>query len=268
MSHKQELFGLINQFFDQVFVITLKKSTDRHEILQNKLSGLDYEIFWGINGAELDLNQLEKEGKLDKNINYQSKGHHLAPGEVGCALSHVGIYQTILDRNLKNALILEDDLMIDADNANSSETLRKSFHELPENWELLYLGYANNNNRINFQAHLRTWIVYPLLYVFNRSRFNPLKYRRRFPRKFSENLQRAGFHYRTHAYGISNSGARKVLQYQTPVGLAADNAVSEMCTLNAIRAFRVKNCIFYQNRDLDTTIHSRYLDDDKSPHKH
>ena len=103
--------------------------------------------------------------------------------------------------------------------------------------------------------------------MFYNKRFNPAKYRRRFPRNYSENLERAGHHYRTHAYGISNSGARKMLEFQSPLGLAADNAVSEMCVQNELLAFRVKNRVFYQNRDLKSTIEGRYTDGNKSPHK-
>ncbi|PWN07821.1 glycosyltransferase family 25 protein [Rhodohalobacter mucosus] len=268
MSSKEAIFKLINRSFDQVFLISLKKSNDRREKLKDILNGLDYEIFWGVNGSELDLNELELSGKLDNSGRYQQNRPPLSSGEVGCALSHLGIYQTILERGLKNALILEDDLVVDQSNPGLPGTLEQSFSELPPDWDLLYLGYADNNNAISPGGLLRAWAIYPLLYLFNRERFNPAKFRRRFPRNYSQNLQRAGYHYRTHAYGVSNNGAKKILGFQTPVAYASDNAISEMCTTKAINAFRVKNRVFYQNRDLETTIKGRYIDKGKSPHRH
>ena len=267
MSSKEAFFPLINRFFDQVFLISLEKSTDRHQRLQSILDGLDYDIFWGVNGSELDLNELELSGKLDNNGRYKQNKPPLSDGEVGCALSHLGVYQAILDRNLKNALVLEDDLIVDYSNPELPASLEQSFSELPHDWDLLYLGYAENNNAISPGGLLRAWAIYPLLYLFNRERFNPAKFRRRFPRHYSQNLQRAGYHYRTHAYGVSNSGAKKILDFQMPVAYASDNAISEMCTANIINAFRVKNRVFDQNRDLETTIKGRYIDQGKSPHR-
>ena len=263
MTDKSQLFNKINTFFDRVFVISLKESTDRQELFKDTLQGLDYEVFRGVNGKELEIQDLVKDGSLSTNI---SESSSLTSGEIGCALSHLGVYKKIIDLNLKNALILEDDLILDIQDSDNLHSLSKGLQELPDDWEFLYLGYALNNNKMSYSAYLRSWLIYPILSLYDRERFNPFKYRRRFPRKYSQNLQRAGYHYRLHSYGVSRAGAQKIIDYQTPIHLAADNAVSEMCTENRLNAFRLKKRIFFQNRDLDTTIKGRY-NKNHSPHK-
>jgi len=258
MTGKLDLFKKINTFFDRVFIITLKESTDRQELLSNTLEGLDYEICWGVNGKELKNTDLIEEG---------SGNDALTLGEVGCAMSHLSVYKKIIDLDLNNALILEDDLVLKTINSEDIDTLNFGLKELPADWELIYLGYALNNNKMSYSTYLRTWIIYPLLSLYDRNRYNPFKFRRRFPRKYSQHLQKAGYHYRTHSYGISKSGAQKMLDFQTPVKLASDNAISEMCINNKLNAFRLKKRIFFQNRDLESTIKGRY-NKSKSPHKH
>ncbi len=256
---KKQLFHLLNQFFDKIFIITLPGKSERHDFFKKTLEGLDYEIHWGVVGNDLDIHELDKNGKIDLAKQKQLDGKNLSKGEIGCAFSHLSVYKTILDRGYKNALIFEDDIRLsDADLNALSHSLQQSLLELPDNWEFLYLGYANNNNRVTLPVHVRVWLINPILSIFNFKRFNPVKFRRRFPKNYSKNLQRAGYHYRIHSYGITANGAKKIIDFQSPITKAADNAISEMCSLGKINAFRVKKRIFFQNRDLDTTIEGRY----------
>jgi len=265
-TQKRELFKLLNRYFDKVYLITLKRSVERHPLIQNLLDGLEYEIFWGVDGQELDIGSLRKKGKVGNSDLGLVNNQILTPGEIGCALSRVGVYREILDQKLNNALILEDDLILKDDYEEVSESLIQSMMELPENWELLYLGYANNNNSMGYQAYLRAFFIYPILSFIDKDKFDPGTYRRRYPREYSSNLQKAGYHHRTHAYAVSKSGARKILQFQTPVSQASDHALSTLCIRNKINAFRLRKKLFYQNRDLESTIYGRYEDSRNSPH--
>jgi len=258
--YKKDIFNLLNSFFDKIFIITLKKSTDRHSLFRDLFDGLDYDILWGVNGKELDLDELNNKGVIDLEKQIELLGKPLTKGEIGCALSHLNVYRTILDEGYKNALVFEDDIRLsNNDLKDLYSSLKLSLEELPDDWEFLYLGYAANNSKVTLPVYLRTWIIYPLLSVFNFKRFKPAKFRRRYPRKFSANLQRAGYHYRIHSYGITSKGAQKIIDFQSPIIRAADNAISEMCSLGLINAFRLKKRIFFQNRDLDTTIEDRYV---------
>lgn len=98
MLQKSVLFDCINNSFDKIYVITLKRSRDRHTIIEKLLQGLDYEIFWGVDGSNLDYKELLKKNlycpEITRRLNITGK--ELTPGEIGYSLSHIGIYKKIL----------------------------------------------------------------------------------------------------------------------------------------------------------------------------
>ena len=74
MLQKSVLFDCINNSFDKICVITLKRSSDRHTIIEKLLQGLDYEIFWGVDGSNLDYKELLK--KISTALKYPEIKHH------------------------------------------------------------------------------------------------------------------------------------------------------------------------------------------------
>lgn len=257
MSHKKAIFNLLNDFFDHIYLISLRRSKDRHPRIKKALEGLDYQIFWGVDGNQLNLDDLKKDGLYEPSLSKKTfpSGREMTKGEIGCALSHIEVYKDIIDRNFQNALILEDDLKI---NTTNSEELSQSFSELPENWDLLYLGYLYNNNSITFPIHFRLYIAYPILNFLGMEKYNSKKLKCKYPRPYSKHLELSGYHYGTHAYGVSQLGAKKILDYQTPILMPPDNAIGMMCMKETINAFRVKKRIFHQNRkEFVTTISGR-----------
>lgn len=255
MTPKKQLFNHLNSFFDRIYLITLKKSKKRHVLMKKLLDGLKYEICWGIAGDLLSEQELEEkyDDRLAKLQNPSKKG--LKAGEIGCALSHVKIYKDILSKGYKNALILEDDLILEMSNA---PYLPEALNELPSDWELLYFGYLLNNNHLTIPIQLRIHVVYPLLTMLGFRKYNADQLRCKFPRPYSKHLELSGYHYGTHAYGVTASGAEKLLVEQTPVSMAPDNAIGMMCMRESVKAFRLKRQLFHQNKDLDTTITDRY----------
>lgn len=257
MSVKTELFKKLNDFFDHIYLITLRKSTERQERIRNVLDGLDYDFFWAVNGYELDMGELERQGNYNSDkakwIKFEKKVNpkDLSPGMIGCSLSHVNVYKDMLEKNYKCVLILEDDLIVES---GKTDVLEKAISELPEDWELFYLGYLFNNNSLNIPAHLRIHLAYPLLSALGFKRYNPHRFRCKYPRPYSGHLDLSGYHYGTHAYGVTATGAKKILDFQSPVVREPDNALAEMCMNEMIRAFNIKERIFHQNRKLPSTI--------------
>jgi len=246
------VFEILNETFDNIYIITLKRSADRHSIFKERLNGLNYEIFWGVDGQKLNVESLKKEGLYDpekaraiqRDLNLEPAG--LSKSVLGCALSHIGIYKDVIKNGYEKVLIFEDDITVDH---TKNQFLREALGELPTDWELLYLGYLYNNNTRTFNINLRIKLIYPLLSLLGYDRYDPYRYKCKFPRPWSEHLQLAGFHYGAHAYGVTLEGAQKILEEQTPIVMEADNAISEMCQSEELKAFRIKDRVFHQDRD-------------------
>lgn len=118
---------ILNKHFDKIFVITLEGSS-RMEKMINRLKGIEYEFFYGVNGATLDKTP------------YIEMGSKQTRGQLGCTLSHYKIYEKMVSENIDKVLILEDDCLFN-DNLNNLDTYME---QLPEDWGLFYVGWDNN----------------------------------------------------------------------------------------------------------------------------
>jgi glycosyl transferase family 25 len=93
----------------QVFIISLKNSQRIH-ILKKRLKDIrvNYKIFNGINGINF-----YKKKKLhliySKRLTKKNIDRELSPSEVGAAASHLAIYKNIIQKNIDQAIIMEDD---------------------------------------------------------------------------------------------------------------------------------------------------------------
>lgn len=95
------------------FVINLDNSPERMAKISERLNELEipFERLSGVYGADLSEEEIAKYycAKLNKK-NYRRP---LGFGEIGCYISHIKSWQTIVDRQLHCALILEDDIVIE-----------------------------------------------------------------------------------------------------------------------------------------------------------
>ena len=93
-----------------IFVINLPKDQERRQAVGKQFSRLrlDYEVIPGVNGEVLSKEELVQSYNQKKALRIQCRP--LVPAEIGCALSHIAVYRTIIERQLPYALILEDDV--------------------------------------------------------------------------------------------------------------------------------------------------------------
>lgn len=91
----------------KIFIINLESDIERkYSMLQQASSlGLDVEIIKAVNGKQLSKDEVMKLSR-----DFYSNGMTL--GELGCSLSHLSVYQRIVDENIPLALIMEDDVEI------------------------------------------------------------------------------------------------------------------------------------------------------------
>jgi glycosyl transferase family 25 len=85
-----------------IFVVSLKTAQARRERITRQMSslGLAFTFFDAVDGRA--MNEEERKALL-------APGFSLSPGEIGCYLSHIGIYERICAEAIPLALILEDD---------------------------------------------------------------------------------------------------------------------------------------------------------------
>ena len=99
----------------KVFVLTLPGDDARRAPLLSELErqGIDYELFFGINGRN-GLSP-EHEKMVDRAAAEQVMRRVLTNGEFACALSHRAIYERVLAEGLDAAMVLEDDALLRPD---------------------------------------------------------------------------------------------------------------------------------------------------------
>jgi len=113
-------------FFDRIFCINLDSRPDRWErcLDQFKIFGIDDKV---------------QRFSAIKIVDQNNESNKFL-GRCGCSLSHFEICKIAKKENLKNYLVLEDDFEINLDKNSLFDNLDKSIKELPEDWDILYLG--------------------------------------------------------------------------------------------------------------------------------
>jgi len=113
-------------FFDKIFCINLDNRKDRWEKCCDKFSLL------GIK------DKVERFPALT--LPHLTEIDPKTRGRAGCALSHATILRKAAELGLKNYLVLEDDFDLCYSPEECSESLRLAHQDLPEEWNILYLG--------------------------------------------------------------------------------------------------------------------------------
>lgn len=246
-------FDPLNNFFDKIFVITLKRSTHRQAHINKALQGLHYEFFFGADKNNFSIDELK-----EKNIYNETSAvkHHryskaMNPGQIGCALSHKNIYEEIINNGYEKTLVLEDDV----------EPVMESLHlfseiinELPGDWELLYFDYSKNEK----PQHLKKYL-YHLQRIVGRLKWDHTIINNLYPKHFTKHLSVAGFHDYTDAYAITISGAKKLLDLQSPVSYVADNLLAIASASKKVNAFISHPKLFQQLSQGESTTFDSLL---------
>jgi glycosyl transferase, family 25 len=254
----KDFFHQLNQYFDKVYVITLRRANERHEHLRHILEGLDYEILYGVDKQDLDIEDLKTKGIYDEPLAIK---HHrftkpLLPGMIGCSWSHRNIYDDIIQNNFRNALVLEDDVVIDE---STIQYFPEMVKQLPSDWELVYLGYARNEESNSFSFAKK--LAYHIQHVMGTFKLSHKTIRNLFPKKITEHVYQSGYHDQTHAYGITLSGARKLKALQEPISFIADNLLAHAATNDIVKAYVFKPKLINQLSQGEEKKTSTYVND-------
>jgi glycosyl transferase family 25 len=237
------IIQFLDRYFDKILVVSVSRFTDRHVRVKQNLAGLPFEFFWGTDKLNIDYEQSIADGIYDAAMaqKLQRQGKALNLGEIACSLSHRGLYATMIENNWQKVLILEDDVLPKMENLPQ---LPAALEELPDNWELVYLGYLKHEQ---VTAALKAkQFFYKIISAFGLMAWSYKMVTNLLPKPFSTHLRKAGFHDCTHAYAITLQGAKKLLTAQTPVVYRADDLLSATIMKGELNAFVTEPKFFDQ----------------------
>ncbi len=130
-----------------IYVINMKCCKDRWLETQNKLNTLNINAqrFDATIGRELS----EQEIKIWYCPKKNNKQYHrdLTSGEIGCYISHMRVWQKIVDEALPMCVILEDDLSIQSSFSRIIEAAEKL-----QNWDFIKLSDSRNLAFVDTQS--------------------------------------------------------------------------------------------------------------------
>ncbi|CAG8737636.1 35421_t:CDS:1, partial [Racocetra persica] len=134
----------------------------------------------------LDVEYFDAVSKFDKILQkYANENGEVTVGQRACYVTHYLVYHTVIDKGFNNVLILEDDVDFES---NITDIMTDIHRNLPESWDTLFLGHCYET-----RGQL----------VGNSS----------FPNQLYKSMQPQC----AHAYGISKSGASKILEAIDPM---------------------------------------------------
>ncbi len=186
------------KFIDCIYVINLDKRPERLACIKEQFSkvGLRLNRVRGVEGWLLTEDQKQELAGL-----YPVQ---LRPGEYGCLLSQVSIYEDAYKRGFSHIWILEDDAVIEKD-VSQIPLLLKELSQIDPKWDVFY---TDSDPRTHEKGYCKPTSmcprpmqdVKPLAYYLERI-------------KISENIQLIRSRWGTYSYIVSRKGIRKLRNY-------------------------------------------------------
>ena len=167
---------------DRIYVIGLQRRPERRRRLEACFDELGIEVVWTV---AVDGRKLTDDILAERNISSpDGDGWYveLKKGEIGCFLSHFGVWQDVVNSGLERVLVLEDDVHPTAEFPERLQQLVSEADRLQREWEFIYL--------------FREW----------------QKLDEDEPVKGAKQLVRPGFCYSAAAYLLTRSGAETLLR--------------------------------------------------------
>tara|TARA_B100000902_G_scaffold59643_1_gene66777 strand:+ start:60471 stop:61172 length:702 start_codon:yes stop_codon:yes gene_type:complete len=141
----------LNDYFEKIYVISLRSARNRRDHITNLSKKFDFkfEFVDAVDYKTIDVDKLKKEKKIaypgntffcTRKCTCKGLGHELNVKQLGPNLSHLKVWNKIIDLNLGNALILEDDCHFKPGFQNSFNEVAENF---PKNWNYICLGRNN-----------------------------------------------------------------------------------------------------------------------------
>ena len=219
-SQSQSIF---NRFFDKIFIINLRESTKRWDIVsQNfKDKGIEVERYDGIDGRCKTLEECDEKQSLFETTYGVKYGKKIKnPKErlpaSSLTLAHKLIYTEMVKRGWEQILICEDDVWLSNDIESRFKDVLK---QLPPTWDMIYLGAGGQAGYkgLSLRKTPNNQHLTDLAPHYDEKWYVKVKEDLRSPcykdcKKYSKDLTKPGRIGGTWAVAISQKGARKLLK--------------------------------------------------------
>lgn len=144
------------------FCITLERRLDRWKRFQTQpgLESLAVKRFLGVDGKTLNLQTEDRVSTMTKrNIVTKSRRSHEelnSIGGVGCALSHIAVWQWMVDNQAPLCLIFEDDAVVSPDFVDkANQLIQTTLLQDQKAWDMWLLGGSwDDVSRIKGEPHI------------------------------------------------------------------------------------------------------------------
>jgi glycosyl transferase family 25 len=213
----------------KAYMISLNESTEKIAYL--KSFGIDTILVKGVNGKTVQIEDIIKRVS-NKYKNFGPKS------AIGCAISHMNTWKMFLETDDKYAIIFEDDVVLED---NFVDKLEISIKEVPEDYDILYLGCTgcDNNQKINIVKFTASFFIAPN--TFNKHQ------------QITDNIGIPSLALSTHAYIVSRNGATKLLKYlDGKLYHHIDFCIQKLVLDNKIESYSVTPRIAYQTSTENT----------------
>lgn len=189
----------------KLYFIVLQKDKERVEHIKNlikKFNIQNYEIISAVDGSKLNMGELIKNNYINP-----EKINKLKKGEIGCAMSHIRLWERFLKNTNENIfLVFEDDVYLDK---NFKDNLMNYIKNLPKDFDISQL----------------------LIHDAQKRRFISSK-------NINKYVKEGYPQYGTVGYIISRKGIKKLLQNCRPIFTTIDNMI-----MNNIKHVNIKSYV-------------------------
>lgn len=219
----KESKNILHNYFDDIYVITLPERKKYVENILNELK-INPIYFDAVNKNSLDYDKLIKKNFISYKY-YKEKNN----GRIACHLSHMRVLDKFLKSNKNSCLIFEDDIeQIDIKYDDFNKIIKDSLDKVPNDWDIIKLGRCWDSCRRSI--------------------------------KISDNLYRVFNPKCRHAYAVSKSGAKKIINNAIPMINNGDEMIAKLISDGYIICYAISPNIFNQNRiKLGSTLNNGSL---------
>jgi GR25 family glycosyltransferase involved in LPS biosynthesis len=134
-------------YFDCIYCVNLPESVERWNLCEELFVSL------GIENKVIKMHAKKPNEKIFIR-NCVSPEMCWPVGQVGDSLSHLKIYAHAMENNYQKILIFEDDIKIHKTPSETLDKLSTSINELPDNWDMFYLGCLPKEKVVRYSENL------------------------------------------------------------------------------------------------------------------